>query len=382
MSNKMEKWPQVFIGSSSESQRVVEFVKDRLSNKGEDKGVTVIPWCDHGFFPPGQTFLDTLTQKIKEFDFGVFVFGPDDMVKSRGKVKFAPRDNVIFEYGLSMAQLGRERTFALVPSSPEIPVKVMSDLAGLKLWDYSLPKHFPNKLDKLTKGNKNTLNKALKEPCEYIRSAIKELNKRIKTDDYSRPGPRFIEDVYGKIDERIKSIRKSNPKEQITVLNLALDMEQTWGPVRDRMLMNKDLKKIRWHSVLINPDADGLIKMLSKTVSQDEARHKIQSIRETFKDQEFIRSLGRREVEFRCRTYDSVPSFHGFLINDTDLFISFCSVSNGKLDASASPYWEFRWGDVEAVNHVVSAFKNWFEYLWDSTSANDEQKYVWPLSKH
>jgi predicted nucleotide-binding protein len=48
-------------------------------------------------------------------DFGVFVFPPDDVVRMRKKEHQAIRDNVIFELGLFIGRLGRERNFIVMP---------------------------------------------------------------------------------------------------------------------------------------------------------------------------------------------------------------------------------------------------------------------------
>lgn len=53
---------------------------------------------------------------------------PDDLVRYRGKKVNAPRDNVIFELGLFMGAIGRDRTY-LLTSSKEM--KIPSDLDGI-----------------------------------------------------------------------------------------------------------------------------------------------------------------------------------------------------------------------------------------------------------
>ena len=51
------------------------------------------------------------------------------MTESRGKPWPVPRDNVIFELGLFMGRLGKERAILMEPRDED--VKLPSDLAGV-----------------------------------------------------------------------------------------------------------------------------------------------------------------------------------------------------------------------------------------------------------
>ena len=46
-------------------------------------------------------------------DFAAFIISPDDTVISRDAENLAPRDNVIFELGLFMGVLNRQRVFLI-----------------------------------------------------------------------------------------------------------------------------------------------------------------------------------------------------------------------------------------------------------------------------
>jgi Predicted nucleotide-binding protein containing TIR-like domain len=116
----------MFIGSSTEGREFVETIQIGLQ---ED--VEATPW-NKGVFGLGDSTLYTLVESAARFDFAVLVLTPDDMIISRGQEMATARDNVLFELGLFMGALGRERTF-VVRSSPE--VKLPSDFAGITYVD-------------------------------------------------------------------------------------------------------------------------------------------------------------------------------------------------------------------------------------------------------
>ena len=90
--------------------------------------VVVRLWTD-GVFGASRFPIEDLAQQVSEADFAVLVLGPDDRVISREKESDAPRDNVVFELGLFMGNLGRQRTYLVVPRGHDI--KIPTDLLGL-----------------------------------------------------------------------------------------------------------------------------------------------------------------------------------------------------------------------------------------------------------
>jgi Predicted nucleotide-binding protein containing TIR-like domain len=80
--------------------------------------------------------IENLMDHLRQFDFAVFVFHPEDAVNIRGDDKLAVRDNVLFELGLFMGKLGRERNFFVQPVGSKLSMHLPSDLSGINPAEY------------------------------------------------------------------------------------------------------------------------------------------------------------------------------------------------------------------------------------------------------
>lgn len=116
--------PRIFIGSSSEYLKVATKLEEALS---KDRKLTVHLW-KNGVFDLSQSNIESLVEEATHVDFAVFLLSKDDIVRSKGKKQKGPRDNVLFEYGLFMGMIGRDRTYALSCGGN---VKIPSDLDGI-----------------------------------------------------------------------------------------------------------------------------------------------------------------------------------------------------------------------------------------------------------
>jgi predicted nucleotide-binding protein len=71
----MSRKPSVFIGCSSEGLRYAQGLQFNF----RDDSLRVSIW-DQAVFKPTHTFLDSLTNIAAEYDFGIFIFTPDDLL--------------------------------------------------------------------------------------------------------------------------------------------------------------------------------------------------------------------------------------------------------------------------------------------------------------
>ncbi len=151
--------PSVFIGSSSENLDIAYAIQQNIENDSEP---TV--W-DQKIFGLSEFTLDSLTDKLDQFDFGIFVFSPDDKAIIRNQERPIVRDNIVLELGLFIGRLGRERTFIVAPKEIE-NFQLPTDLLGI-----TIRKYYSDRSDKNLKA-------ALSPTCHDIIDIIK--NKGIK----------------------------------------------------------------------------------------------------------------------------------------------------------------------------------------------------------
>ncbi|MGD9853089.1 MAG: TIR domain-containing protein [Nitrospirales bacterium] len=124
---------RIFIGSSSESLPVARDIEQEFACDPFDISL----WTDDEVFRLSKTYIESLEQAALQNDFAILMFQGEDTVESRRKKQLAPRDNVIFEAGLFMGRLGRERTILVTPQG--LDIKIPSDLLGLKQVSFSSP---------------------------------------------------------------------------------------------------------------------------------------------------------------------------------------------------------------------------------------------------
>ena len=147
--------PRIFIASAVESLDVADAFNVNLDHQAE---VTV--W-KHGF-SLSQNTIDSLVKMAESVDFAIFIFTPDDVASIREQQKNIVRDNVVFELGLFVGTLGKERCFIVKPR--DVDLHLPTDLLGLTPADYN---------GERSDGN---LEAAVNHPCVLIKKEVANLS--------------------------------------------------------------------------------------------------------------------------------------------------------------------------------------------------------------
>ncbi len=171
--------PSLFIGCSTEALDIAKTIKNKISDEVE---VTI--WS-HGTFQSSGGVLQTLMSTPGMYDFGLLLLTPDDKVEMRKENESTQqysvaRDNVLFEYGLFLGQMGQNRTLILKEESVDLPTDFLpkgpkegvKDASNIATAEFNL---IPTPTNK---GNRFQADpKSLKEACDKLLLSIQEKNK-------------------------------------------------------------------------------------------------------------------------------------------------------------------------------------------------------------
>jgi CRP/FNR family transcriptional regulator, cyclic AMP receptor protein len=144
---------RLFIISSAEALEVARTIQNAF-----EFDFTVVVWTD-GVFRASWYPIESLERELDKSDFAIAVAQPDDITEVRGKSSATARDNVIFELGMFIGRIGRQRSFLVEPRGEE--VKLPSDLSGITALGY--------------KYDRDNLAAALGPACNRIRAIVREL---------------------------------------------------------------------------------------------------------------------------------------------------------------------------------------------------------------
>lgn len=144
---------RIFIVSSVEGLEIARTIQNAF-----EYDFTVVVWTD-GVFRASWYPIESLERQLDQSDFAIAIAQPDDITLSRGGSSPTARDNVIFELGLFIGRIGRQRSFLVEPRGEE--VKLPTDLSGITALSY--------------KYDPENLASAVGPACNRIRAIIKDL---------------------------------------------------------------------------------------------------------------------------------------------------------------------------------------------------------------
>ncbi len=163
--------PRLFIGSSKESLSISYAAQQNLC---DDVEITV--WTQ-GVFQPSETNLESILKYLSSCDFGIFIFSPDDILIIRAEENQAVRDNVIFELGLFVGHIGKDRCFILIPNDSG-ELRIPTDLIGMTPVEYE------------TGRTDENMQAATGPACNSVRQIIKRFGSRSIDTDSANTAPK------------------------------------------------------------------------------------------------------------------------------------------------------------------------------------------------
>ena len=366
MNTKYSK-PTLFIGSSTKGLDVSRAVELNLYDIVE---VTI--WSN-GVFGLNEGYLDALAKARKRFDFAILVLTPDDFEQY-------PRDNVLFELGLFMGHLGRDRTFALCSDSEKM--KLPTDLSGVVLAKYA-----SNRSD-------NNLQAATNPACTLIRNKIIDLGA-VKSNNlnFHDLNPNKIQDrknlmnlieILGAVDWERKRKNNSDAHEALQAVKTSfcfmgfgfskfLKANQESGTISD---ISQLPETILWKKIekltIDNPKKSIRILMMDPFAYEIEKYSKIlkkKFPKEDIEEDLHFSLLCLNEMQKTFGEYINVrfypnqksykPSFRLFFANEQELFVSFYQWGTKGLDL---PYIHLK----KKEKSFYLPFEILFEYLWEN----------------
>ena len=111
---------KMFIGSSREGLNIARIIKEEIESNCND-WLDVVIWEDGDIFTMNNNTLDCLIKVSMTYDYALLVASSDDIVLSREEQHAIARDNVVFEAGLFLGSLGKDRALMVVDKSIKLP---------------------------------------------------------------------------------------------------------------------------------------------------------------------------------------------------------------------------------------------------------------------
>jgi hypothetical protein len=353
---------RVFIGSSSESLEIAHIIQENLEMDFE---CTV--W-NQDVFKPSEYTLESLEETLDVYDYGIFVFSPDDEVTIRGEEYRGIRDNVLFEFGLFVGRLGREHVFFIVPKEARA-LHIPSDLVSITSLSYDA-----NRTDK-------NWNAALGPACNKIRKEIKSReNNAIQ----------LARNKYDIINNKYPSIRSIRYLDTACVFDSRTSFDNCIG-IQRIFSQSKEIKAvgISLNSIILNWGTANLTHAVRNTGCQikmlflnpdckvTKSREKDESLIEGTISQltktninllkKAIMELGCEGDKLSYRVYSKVPFINMYIINNEIIILQhYLSGLRGQ----ESPVYVIRdEGNETGLFHLYNTV---FDRVWDGAVTQND----------
>jgi CAP12/Pycsar effector protein, TIR domain len=153
---------KIFISSSPSALCIADKLRDELTTDYCETDV----WKEAIRTNAGQTKIETLEQLAKTYDFAVIVLTKADVAGRPLQSSIGDRDNCVFEAGLFMGVIGRNRCFFVSSAAKsELP----SDLEGIIIFTFSEPNDL---------SNREACGNAIRSVSSNIKDSVQEARRQ------------------------------------------------------------------------------------------------------------------------------------------------------------------------------------------------------------
>jgi len=153
--------------------------------------------------------------------------------------------------------------------------------------------------------------------------------------------------------------------EHTEMLNLGLDLEVVQTFLTYRVILQKDFRNLDYKGMLLDTEAE-LIRPLidgGSSIHSTTARAVVDKFNHQIAENEQL--LDHRDISIEIRSYGLPPTVHGFLVDDSHLYLGFTEFHGGKLHGGQFAYlYLSRSGSDEMTAHLFRVFRSWFMYHW------------------
>jgi len=197
--------PKMFIGSSIEALKIAYAIQENLEH---DALCTV--WSQ-GIFNLSGNALGNLLKAVEKFDFAIFVFQPDDITQIRDNRLRTVRDNIIFEFGLFISRLGKDKVFFVIPKNSN-GLHLPTDLLGIQPGQYE-----PQEKDE-------NLLSALGPFCNKIRRQVQKYYKETEQKESTLEKDASISSISKpSVENKTKTVKHKPSKSKYIEYGVAVD---------------------------------------------------------------------------------------------------------------------------------------------------------------
>jgi hypothetical protein len=219
----------------------------KLLRRALSETAEVKPWPEQ--FPLTKTYIEALESLLDTSDFAVLVLTPDDRTTSRETERPSPRDNVVFELGLFLGQLGRDRCFLI--QSRDLNLKLPSDLLGVESATYSL-------------SPDQDLETALNPACARIEMAIRNAMTTLPSRPRLGDAERAAQAAMRRFSDRIKGtwwerIRLKDEKPALSFVTIELDEAHSSVRLNGKAYGPDGKHRANWRSVAVRLEGNGIV---------------------------------------------------------------------------------------------------------------------------